>query len=123
MPPTRGPCSTQQLVRPMHRPLRIEGDGRPRFIVDPTKRACRSTSRRWWTRRSALSRAGGFGDRVMRELRGRRLHESVPLRAGSLAAARSQTFVADVASNVDLPAEAARVLIPLADAASDRAIA
>jgi lipoprotein-anchoring transpeptidase ErfK/SrfK len=100
----------QQLVRPMRRPVRIEGDGLTTFI-DADEAGLHVDVAQMVDTAIRLSRAGGLSDRVMRELRGRRLHESVPLRAG-LSREALVGYVADVASNVDLPAKPAR-LIPL----------
>jgi lipoprotein-anchoring transpeptidase ErfK/SrfK len=100
----------ERLVRPLRRPVRLEADGST-TIVDPDEAGLRVDVAQMVATAVRLSRAGGLRDRVLRELRGRRLHESVPLRAalsrGSLA-----RYVEDVALTVDLPAKPARV-VPL----------
>ena len=102
-----------RLVRPLRRPLRIE-DSRHSFLVRPKTAGVRVDVARMVAAAVRLSQNGGLADRLLRDLRGRRLHESVPLRA-ALSHESLATFVDHVAMVVDRPARAARV-VPVATA-------
>lgn len=97
-----------RLVRPLHRPLRVEA-GRLTFFVHPEDAGLRVDVARMVDTAVGLSRAGGLGNRVLREVRGRRLNEAVPLRA-ALSRASLGAYVDGVALNVDSPATSARVV-------------
>jgi hypothetical protein len=99
-----------RLVRPLQRPLRVEDDGH-NFVVRPENAGLRVDVAHMVDAAVQLSRAGGLGDRLLREVRGRRLDETVPLRA-ALSQASLGAFVDHVALVVDRPARPARV-VPL----------
>jgi L,D-transpeptidase catalytic domain/Putative peptidoglycan binding domain len=96
------------LVRPLQRPLRVE-TGAQSFVVYPKEAGLRVDVAHMVDTAVLLSRSGGLGHRLLREVRGRRLHASVPLRA-ALSAASLGAFVATVADNLDYPAIPARVV-------------
>jgi lipoprotein-anchoring transpeptidase ErfK/SrfK len=98
----------ERLVRPLQAPLRVEHAGRS-FVVRPGQAGLRVDVAQMVDTAVRLSRTGGIGDRLLRELRGRRLDESVPLRA-ALSRSSVGTFVEHVAVVVDHPAKAARVV-------------
>jgi lipoprotein-anchoring transpeptidase ErfK/SrfK len=98
----------ERLVRPLQQPLRIEHDGHT-FIVHPSKAGLQVDVAQMVDTAVRLGRTGGLAGRVLRELRGRRLDESVPLRA-ALSQASVGAFVDHVALVVDRPAKAARVV-------------
>jgi lipoprotein-anchoring transpeptidase ErfK/SrfK len=97
-----------RLVRPLQSPLRVIHGGHS-FVVRPARAGLKVDVADMVDEAVALSRNGGLADRVLRELRGRRLHESVPLRA-ALSNGMLATFVDHVASVVDRPARPARVV-------------
>jgi len=97
-----------RLVRPLQRPLRLEHDGHS-FVVRPERAGLRIGVAHMVDAAVRLSRAGDLRDRLLREVRGKRLHESVPLRA-ALSHASLRTFVDHVALVVDRPARPARVV-------------
>lgn len=97
-----------RLVRPLQRPLRVEQGGHS-FVVRPERAGLRVDVEHMIDTAVRMSREGGLRDRVLRELRGRQLHESVPLRA-ALSHASLGTFVDHVALVVDRPARPARVV-------------
>ncbi len=96
------------LVRPLERPLRVEHAGHS-FVVRPQQAGLRVDVAHMVDAAVRLSRQGGLRDRLLRAVRGRRLDESVPLRA-AISHASVGTFVAHVARTVDRPARAARVI-------------
>jgi hypothetical protein len=99
-----------RLVRPLHRPLRVEAAGGLTFFVHPEEEAGLQVDvGRMVDTAVGLSRAGGLGDRVLREVRGQRLNEAVPLRA-ALSDASLGAYVDGVALNVDSSATSARVV-------------
>jgi len=108
-----------RLVRPLRRPLRVE-HGAHSFLVRPARAGLQVDVARMVDAAVELSRSGGLADRLLRELRGRRLHESVPLRA-ALSDDALSTFVQHVAMVVDRPARPARV-VPVGVATSLRVI-
>ncbi|HEX7526766.1 MAG TPA: L,D-transpeptidase family protein [Gaiellaceae bacterium] len=97
-----------RLVRALHRPLRVEADGLT-FLVQPKEAGLQVDVAHMVDTAVGLSRAGGLGDRVLREVRGRRLNEAVPLRA-ALSRASLGAYVDSVALNVDSPAKSARLV-------------
>jgi hypothetical protein len=97
-----------RIARPLQRPLGVEHDGRT-FVILPAQAGLRIDVAHMVDTAVQLSRAGGIADRVLRELRGRRLHESVPLSA-TLSEASLGSFVDDVALAFDQPAKPARVV-------------
>jgi lipoprotein-anchoring transpeptidase ErfK/SrfK len=108
-----------RLVRPLESPLRVEHGGHS-FLIRPARAGLKVDVAHMVDAAVALSRNGGLADRLLRDLRGRRLHESVPLRA-ALSDASLATFVDHVATVVDRPARVARV-IPVATATRLRVV-
>jgi hypothetical protein len=98
----------RRLVEPLQRPLRVEY-GPHRFVVRPASAGLKVDVAHMVDAAVELSRRGGLTSRLLRELRGRRLHESVPLRA-ALSNASLARFVDRVATVVDRPARSARVV-------------
>ena len=97
----------ERLVRPLHRPVRVEHGGH-RFLVRPGAAGLRVDVADMVDTAVRLSRGGNLGDRLWRNLRGRPLARSVPLRA-ALSNESLRTFVEGVAAAVDRPARQARV--------------
>jgi lipoprotein-anchoring transpeptidase ErfK/SrfK len=97
-----------RLVRPLERPLTVEHDGSS-FVVQPERAGLRVDVARMVDTAVRLSRAGGLRDRVLRRVRGRQLHASVPLRAALSATSLTQ-FVDEIALSVDRAPKAARVV-------------
>jgi lipoprotein-anchoring transpeptidase ErfK/SrfK len=86
------------------------------FMLRPSRAGLRVDVAQMVDTAVRLSRRGDLAERLYRELRGRRLHESVPLRA-SLASDTVATFVDRVVRVVDAPPRQARVVpAPLATA-------
>jgi lipoprotein-anchoring transpeptidase ErfK/SrfK len=102
-----------RLVQPLREPVRVDY-GTHSFMLRPSRAGLRVDVSRMVDTAVRLSRQGDLGERVYRELRGRRLNKSVPLRA-ELAHDTVATFVARVARVVDAPPRQARVVpAPLA---------
>jgi lipoprotein-anchoring transpeptidase ErfK/SrfK len=97
-----------RLARPLQQPLAVEHDGRT-FVILPAQAGLQVDVAQMVDTAVRLSRAGGIGDRVLRQVRGQQLHESVPLRAG-LSHASVGAFVDDVALAFDQAAKPARVV-------------
>jgi lipoprotein-anchoring transpeptidase ErfK/SrfK len=97
-----------RLVHPLERPLRIEHDGYS-FVVRPEKAGLRVDVAHMVDAAVLLSRADGLADRLLRKVRGQRLHESVPLRA-ALSQTSLAAWVDYVALVVDQPARPAHVV-------------
>jgi L,D-transpeptidase catalytic domain/Putative peptidoglycan binding domain len=97
-----------RIARPLQRPIGVKHDGRT-FVILPAQAGLRIDIARMVDTAVRLSRNGGIGDRLLREVRGRRLHESVPLSA-ALSHASLVAFVDDVALAFDQPAKPARVV-------------
>jgi len=97
-----------RLVRPLHRPLRVEARGLT-FFVQPKQAGLQVDVARMVATAVSLSRAGSLGDRVLRRVRGRRLDKAVPLRA-ALSRASLGAYVDGIALNVASPATSARVV-------------
>ena len=97
-----------RLVRPLQRPLRVER-GSHSFVVRPARAGLRVDVSRMVAKAIEISRHGGLADRLLRELRDRHMHDSVPLHA-ALSQASLGTFVDRVARVVDRPARSARVV-------------
>jgi hypothetical protein len=99
-----------RLVRPLQRPLRVEL-GRHSFVVRPENAGLRVDVAHMVDAAVRLSREGGLRDRLLREVRGKRLQASVPFEA-AVSRASVAAFVDRVALVVDRPARPARV-VPL----------
>ena len=97
-----------RIAGPLRRPLAVEHDGRS-FVILPAQAGLQVDVDRMVDTAVRLSRAGGIGHRVLREVRGQRLDESVPLRA-ALSDASLRNFVDDVALAFDQAAKPARVV-------------
>jgi hypothetical protein len=82
--------------------------GEHRFTVRATNAGLRVDVGRMVDTAVALSRSGGLAHRLNRDLRGRELHASVPLRA-ALSSTHISTLVEHVARVVDRPAHDARL--------------
>jgi len=96
-----------RLVQPLRRPVRVE-DGVRSFQLRPGAAGLRVDVAAMVDAAVRLSRSGSLGTRLWRDLPGRPLRGSVPLRA-ALSRASLGTFVAHVAAVVDRPARQARV--------------
>jgi hypothetical protein len=79
------------------------------FTVDPANAGVQIDIPRMVESAVRLSRSGGLAHRLLRDVRGERLNESVPLDA-ALSPTRVQTLVAHVARVLDRPAHNARVV-------------
>jgi lipoprotein-anchoring transpeptidase ErfK/SrfK len=102
-----------QLVEPLRQPVRVDY-GTHSFLLRPARAGLHVDVARMVDTAVRLSRSGDLGERLYRELRGRRLDESVPLRA-ALPQDRVATFVDRVARIVDTSPRPARVVpAPLA---------
>jgi hypothetical protein len=98
----------ERLVRPLHRPLRVEYGGHS-FLVGPGLAGLRVDVADMVAAAVRLSRRGSLGERLLRALQERPLHRSVPLSA-AVSHASLGTFVANVATVVDRPARQGRVV-------------
>jgi hypothetical protein len=102
-----------RIVRPLQEPVRVDY-GPHSFLIRPGRAGLRVDVAHMVDKAVRLSRRGDLADRVFRELRGRRLHESVPLRA-NLEHHTVKTFVDRISRIVDAPPREARVVpAPLA---------
>src|SRR5438105_10169890 len=97
----------ERLVRPLNRPVRVEHGGHS-FVIRPGTAGLRVDVATMVDAAVRLSRGGSLGDRLWRDLPGRPLRSSVPLRA-ALSHASLGSFVVNVARVVDRPARQARV--------------
>ncbi len=97
----------ERLVRPLNRPVRVVHGGRS-FLVWPDVAGLRVDVADMVEAAVRVSRGGSLGARLWRDLPGRPLRRSVPLRA-ALSHASLGGFVADIATVLDRPARAARV--------------
>jgi hypothetical protein len=79
------------------------------FTVDPAKAGVQIDIPRMVESAVRLSRSGGLAHRLLRDVRGERLNESVPLEA-AVSQTRVETLVAHVARVLDRPAHNARVV-------------
>jgi L,D-transpeptidase catalytic domain/Putative peptidoglycan binding domain len=97
----------ERLVRPLHRPVRVV-HGRRSFVVHPDVAGLRVHVADMVAAAVRVSRSGNLGARLWRDLPGRPLHRSVPLRA-AFSHASLGVVVADIAAVVDRPARQAHV--------------
>jgi len=97
----------ERLVRPLYRPVRVVYGDR-RFLVHPEVTGLRVDVADMVSAAVRVSRGGNLGARLWRDLPGRPLHRSVPLRA-ALSNASLGALVAHIATVVDRPARQARV--------------
>jgi hypothetical protein len=102
-----------RLAARLRQPVRlVYGDHD--FTVRPTSAGIRVDVARMVDEAVRASRKGGLADRVLRDLQGRRLTTSIPIRA-ALSTEHVHDLVAKVATVIDRPARSARVLpAPLA---------
>jgi hypothetical protein len=94
----------QRLRQPVHLVY-----GAHRFTVRPTKAGVHVDVARMVAAAVRASRAGGLIHRVVRDVRGRRLEESIPVSA-ALSPTHVDTLVDHVARVIDRPAHNARVV-------------
>src|SRR5207248_4354523 len=99
-----------ELGRGLSTPVRLVYE-RQGFTVRPAHAGLRIDAARMVDAAIDVSRQGDLAPRVLRDVRGRRLHESIPLAAG-LATARVATLADRVARVLDRPAHSAR-LVPM----------
>ncbi len=99
---------TARLEERLRQPVRLVYGGH-RFIIQPTKAGVRVEVARMVAAAVRASRAGGLIHRVVRDARGKRLEESIPISA-ALSAARVETLVDNVARVIDRPARNARMV-------------
>jgi lipoprotein-anchoring transpeptidase ErfK/SrfK len=97
-----------RLVQPLQEPVRVDYAAHS-FLVHPSRAGLRVDVAHMVEKAVALSRRGDLAHRVYRELRGRRLEESVPLRA-AVQRDTVDRFVDHVARVVDVPPRPARVV-------------
>ena len=98
----------ERLVSDLARPLHLTYGARS-FVLDPAQAGLRVDVQRMLSIALDASRRGSLADRFFRDLRGRRLHASVPLEA-ALSQDALARYVEHVASVVDRPARQARVV-------------
>jgi L,D-transpeptidase catalytic domain/Putative peptidoglycan binding domain len=98
----------RELVPRLRRPLALTWRGR-RFVVDPQRAGLAVDVDRMVADAVAAGRTGSLLERFARDIRNRRLHAAIPLRA-AYSPASVQRFVRNVARNVDRPARSARVV-------------
>ena len=98
----------QRVVGVVERPLRLTAGGHS-FIVDPARAGLRVDVDGMLAQAMQESRSGGLAHRFLRDLEGRRVHASIPLRA-TLAPPVLARTVANVALVVDRPARSASVV-------------
>jgi hypothetical protein len=106
-----------RLVKPLRQPVRVDY-GTHSFLVRPGRARLRVDVARMVGTAVQLSRDSDLAHRVLRDLRGRRLDASVPLRA-AVSQATLSTFVDRVARTIDRPPRNARI-VPSARATSLR---
>jgi lipoprotein-anchoring transpeptidase ErfK/SrfK len=97
----------ERLVQPLREPIRLDY-GTHSFMLRPRRAGLRVEVSRMVDTAVRLSRKDDLYERVYRELRGRQLDESVPLRA-TLPRDRVATFVDRVARVVDRPPRQAQI--------------
>ena len=98
----------EQLPERLSRPVQlVYGDHR--FTVDPANAGVQVDIPRMVESAVRLSRAGGLAHRLLRDVRGERLNESVPLEA-AVSASQIEMFAAHMARVLDRPARNARVM-------------
>jgi lipoprotein-anchoring transpeptidase ErfK/SrfK len=98
----------EELSAQLAQPVRlVYGDHT--FTVDPASAGLQVDVPRMVESAVRLSRSGGLAHRLLRDVRGERLNESVPLDAG-VSATRIATVVTHVARVLDRPAHNARVV-------------
>jgi hypothetical protein len=103
----------RELARRLSRPIRLVY-GRRGFTVRPDRAGLQIDVARMVDAAVDLSRRGGLAHRILRDVRGDRLNESVSLAAG-VSRADVSAFVGRVARLIDKPAHDARVVpAPLA---------
>ena len=95
------------LPRRLGRPVRLVY-GEHRFTMQPTSAGLHIDIARMIAGAVRLSRSGGLAHRLLRDVRGERLTESVPLHA-ALSSSHVATFAVHVARVLDRPARNARV--------------
>ena len=98
----------ERLVRPLEQPVRVV-HGRRSFLVRPDRAGLSVDVADMVAAAVRVSRGGSLGARLWRDLPGRPLRRSVPLRA-ALSHESLGAFVADIATVVDRPARPARVV-------------
>ena len=80
-----------------------------RFTVDPASAGVKVDIQRMVENAVRLSRSGGLAHRLLRDVRGERLNESVPLEA-AVSGAQIETVASHVARVLDRPAKNARIV-------------
>jgi hypothetical protein len=108
-----------ELGQRLSRPVRLVYD-RHGFTVRPGRAGLRIDTARMVDAAIDLSRQGDLADRVLRDVRGRRLHESIPL-AAALSTTHIETLTDRVARVLDRPARNARI-VPLPAATALRIV-
>jgi lipoprotein-anchoring transpeptidase ErfK/SrfK len=98
----------QRVVARLRTPLRLTSGGHS-FVVDPRRARLHVDVDGMVSRAVAVSQSGGLARRFLRDLGGQRVHASIPL-AATLSSDVLARTVANVASVVDEPARAARVV-------------
>jgi hypothetical protein len=96
-----------RLVARLRRPITVVHGGH-RFLLRPARAGLNVDVAGMVAAAVGLSRQGTLADRVLRDVRGRQLDESVPLRAG-VSTATLADFSRRVAKIVDTPAHSARI--------------
>jgi hypothetical protein len=99
-----------ELGQRLSRPVRLTY-GDHRFVLHPAGAGIRIDAARMVDAALRVSRQGGLAHRLLRDLRGRRVDESIPL-AAALSTAHVQTLAERVATVLDRPARNAR-LVPM----------
>jgi lipoprotein-anchoring transpeptidase ErfK/SrfK len=97
-----------RLAGRLAEPVRVVS-GAHRFTVRPTSAGLHYDVERMVATAVAASRRGGLAHRVLRDLRGKQLHESVPLSA-AVSSTHVATLVSHVARVLDRPARDARLV-------------
>ena len=97
-----------ELGRRLSKPVRLVYE-RQGFTVRPAHAGLRIDAARMVDAAIDVSRQGDLAHRVLRDVRGRRLHESIPLAAG-LSTAHVATLADRVARALDRPAHSARIV-------------
>ena len=96
-----------ELGQRLSQPVRV-AYGDHRFTVRP-RAGLRIDANRMVDAAIAVSRKGGLAHRLLRDVRGRQLHRSIPL-AAALSAAHVETLAARIARVLDRPARNARIV-------------
>jgi lipoprotein-anchoring transpeptidase ErfK/SrfK len=97
----------QRVVSVVERPVRLTAGGHS-FVVDPAHAGLRVDVNGMLAQALRESRGGGFAQRFLRDLEGRRVHSSIPLQATLSRSVLART-VTNVALVVDRPARSATV--------------